>query len=296
MDQAQVKLPDRVDGRNVLVLPRDTDPVALATAWFPEASWERSPVTAPTAPRAMTGARFRGMVDAPVPAVPGLLALLPGATLEGPTALDSDDAREAGLGARDVDLYALDSTDPAGLALVYGWMSAAARRTAGGIVPADRSRLVTPDPGAAVDLTLWSPLALTARDALPLVRPAMTGARVGHPVESRDGALSITATFEYDGAVTVRLARSREIPVALSALDSGAYGPWAYVVTWEPPNPAELRTETPSQLHLIARSRVQQSVARIAAAVWRGAGGTVLDSGGFVVTPDELREMATAAR
>ena len=54
--------------------------------------------------------------------------------------------------------------------------------------------------------------------------------------------------------------------------------------------PEELRTETPSQLHLIARSRVQQSVARIAAALWRGAGGTVVDSGGFVVPPEELRD------
>lgn len=298
MDHAQVRLPEQVDGRNVLVLPRDTDAVALATAWFPSASWARSPVAASaTVPRPMTGARFRGMVAETTPSsTTGLLALVPGATLEGPTALDSDDARQAGLGARDVDLYALDSTDASGIALVYGWMSAAARRVAGGIVPADRSRLVTPDPGAAVDLTLWSPVALTATDALPLVRPAMSGARVGRPVEPGDGTLTVTATFEYDGAISVRLARSREIPVALSTLDAGEYGPWAYHVTWEPPDPEELRTETPSQLHLIARSRVQSSVARIAAALWRGAGGTVVDSGGFVVQPGELRDMATAAR
>jgi hypothetical protein len=294
MDQVQVRLPEHVDGRNVLVLPRDTDPVALATAWFPAASWARAPVTASAARRPMTGARFRGMV-AEASTVPGLLALAPGATLEGPTALDGHDAREAGLGPRDVDLYALDAPDDPGLALVYGWMSAAARRVSGGIVPADRSRLVTPDPGAAVDLTLWSSVALTARDALLAVRPAMSGARVAAPVES-GGTVSVTATFEYDGAVTVRLARLREVPVALSTLEPGEYGPWAYRVTWEPPEPEELRTETPSQLHLIARSRVQQSVARTAAALWREAGGTVVDSGGFVVAPGELNGLATAAR
>ena len=290
MDQPLLKLPEQVAGRNVLVLPRDTDPVALATAWFPDASWARSPVEAPVAPPPMTGARFRGMVEPTVPAAPGLLTLVSGATLEGPTALDRDDARQAGLGARDVDLYALDSPDPAAVPLVYGWMSAAARRVAGGIVPVDRSRLVAPDPGAAVDLTLWSDTPLTAQEALPIVRPAMSGARVGVARELGDGAFAVTATFEYDGGIAVRLARSPHIPVALSALDHDAYGPWAYQVSWEPPNPDELHNETPSQLHLIARARVQQSVARIAAALWRGAGGTVVDSGGFVLPPDELSD------
>jgi hypothetical protein len=229
-------------------------------------------------------------------AAPGLLALAPGATLAGPTALDQDAAGRAGLGAHDVDLYALESTDPAAVPLVHGWMSAAARRAAGGIVPADRSRVVRPDPGAAVDLTLWSSLALAASTALPLVRPAMSGARVGHPVDHGDGSLTIAATFEYDGEVSVRLSRSRQVPVALSSLEPTEYGPFAYQVAWEPPDPEELRTDTPSQLHLIARSRVQQSVARIALALLQGAGGTVVDSGGFVVAADELRAMATAAR
>ena len=297
MDPAHVRLPEQVDGRNVLVLPRDTDAVALATAWFPEASWARSPVTAAAALPRMTGARFRGMVtETAASTAPGLLALAPGATLEGPMSLDKDDALRAGLGARDVDLYALESTDASAVPLVYGWMSAAARRASGGIVPADRSRLVVPDPGAAIDLTLWSPVTLTATDALPLVRPAMSGARVGHPVQPGDGSLSITTTFEYDGAITVRVARSRQIPVALAALEPSDYGPCAYKVSWEPLDPDELQADHPSPLHLIARSRVQQSVARIAAALLQGAGGTVVDSGGFVVSPDELREMATAAR
>ena len=185
-------------------------------------------------------------------------------------------------------------------------MAAAARRAAGSIIPAERARpVVVPDPGAAVDLTLWSPMPLSAQDALPLVRPAMTGARVGptdvpHPQQSAGTSgpptFSVTAHFEYDGAITVRTGRSTEVPVALSRLDWREFGPWSYHVTWIPPEPEELRLEHPSQLHLIARSRVEPSVARIAAALWRAVGGTVVDSGGFIVTPDELQDRATARR
>jgi hypothetical protein len=308
MDQPRVvlaaqldgRLDSRLDGKSVLALPRGADVLALAGAWFPAATWTRAPVTAQQAAasaRPMTGARFRGMVSEPAPTVAGLLGLTPAAALEGPSALAAKDAQSLGLGAREIDLYALDLTagEPAS-EVVYGWMQAAARRVSGGIVPADRSRVLTPDPGAAVDLTLWSPVSLSPQDAVPLMRPAMSGARVGPADAPADGVFSITASFEYDGAITVRTGRSNEVPVALSQLEWRAYGPWAYSVHWEPPEPEELLVEAPSQLHLIARSRVRSSVARIAAALLAGAGGTVVDSGGFVVPPDELRAMATAAR
>ena len=84
--------------------------------------------------------------------------------------------------------------------------------------------------------------------------------------------------------------------MALSRLDWREFGPWSYHVSWQPPEPEELRSEHPSQLHLIARSRVEPSVARIAAALWRAVGGTVVDSGGFIVTPGELQDRATARR
>jgi len=307
MTQPQVSLPGEFDGRHVLVVPRGTDVAALAAAWFPDAAWTRPPVSAAQAAataRPMTGARFRGSsVDVTQP-VAGVLRIDAVATLEGPTPLARADAHAAGLTSQDVDLYALvPAVENAPLDLVYGWMTAAARRAAGAIVPADRARLVTPDPGSAVDLTLWSPVPLSAQDALPLVRPAMTGARVGptdvpHPQQDSSGpaAFSVTGTFEYDGSITVRTARSREVPVALSRLDWREFGPWSYHVTWHPPEPEELRSEHPSQLHLIARSRVEPSVARVVATLWRAVGGTVVDAGGFVVPPDELRDRATARR
>ena len=309
MSLPQIDLPGDLDGRHVLVVPRGTDLATLATAWFPDAAWTRQPVSAAEASasaRPMTGARFRGITAEAVAPTPGLLRLDASASLEGPTAASRDDAHAVGLASQDLDLYALVPAEQgAPLDLVYGWMSAAARRAAGAIVPADRVRAVVPDPWSAVDLTLWSAVPLSAQDALPLIRPAMTGARVGptdipHPQQSEDSAgpptFSVTATFEYDGALTVRTGRSREVPVALSRLDWREYGPWSYQVTWQPPEPAELLDEHPSQLHVIARSRVQPSVARVAAALWRAVGGTVVDSGGFVVPPDELRDRATTRR
>lgn len=303
-----VDLPGELDGRNVLVVPRGTDVVVLATAWFPDAAWTREPVSADEAAksRPMTGARFRGISAVVTEPTPGLLRLNGAASLEGPVPAGRAGAQAAGLVVPEVDLYALVPADPrASLELVYGWMAAAARRAAGSIVPADRAHVVVPDPGAAVDLTLWSPMPLSAQDALPLVRPAMTGARVGptdvprpQQAEGTPGppTFSVTATFEYDGAITVRTGRSSEVPVALSRLDWREFGPWSYHVTWIPPEPEELRLPNPSQLHLIARSRVEPSVARIAAALWRAVGGTVVDSGGFIVPPGELQQRVTAPR
>ena len=166
--------------------------------------------------------------------------------------------------------------------------------------------MVVPDPGAAVDLTLWSPMPLSAQDALPLVRPAMTGARVGptdvpHPQQSAGTAgpptFSVTATFEYDGAITVRTGRSTEVPVALSRLDWREFGPWSYHVTLAARrSPRSCAASTPRSCTSSRARGCEPSVARIAAALWRAVGGTVVDSGGFVVTPDELQDRATARR
>ena len=204
----------------------------------------------------MTGARFRGISVGRRRAAPGLLRLNGAASLEGPTPVGRAEAQAAGLVVPEVDLYALVPADPrASLDLVYGWMAAAARRAAGSIVPADRAQVVVPDPGAAVDLTLWSPMPLSAQDALPLVRPAMTGARVGptdvpRPQQSEGTSgpptFSVTATFEYDGAITVRTGRSTEVPVALSRLDWREFGPWSYHVTLAArPSPRSCAASTP---------------------------------------------------
>jgi hypothetical protein len=303
MSLADVALPVGLTDRHVLVVPSGADVLALAAAWFPEAAWSRLPVRAGAAGR-MTGARFRGMAAQPTGGAADLLRIDDASALEGPTPLGAATARELGLGQRDVEAYALVPADPstplqgAALDLVTGWLVAAARRTRGAILPADRSRVVLPDPGAAVDLTLWSAVPMSAHEVAPLIRPALHGARIGAgdvPSQSQaaEGTFAITAVFEYDGAVSVRAARSADVPMVLSTLDWREYGPWAYHVVWQPTTPDELTMDQPSPLHVIARQRVSPGIARAAAALWRAAGGAVVDSGGFLVSPDELRERAS---
>lgn len=306
-------LPAALVGRHVLLLPVGTDVRTLAAAWFPGAAWEREPLDPGTPPPTtrLTGARFRGIVvEAPRPTT-GLLALDATASLAGPERVAEPTARSLGLGSRELDAWTLDvggagadaGGGPGRHELAEGWTVAAARRVGGAVLPADGSRVVAPDPASAVDLTLWSGLPLPPQDIVPLVRPALGGARLGpadvpQPTPSDPSAqpFTLAAAFEYDGVVTIRAARAREVPLVLSTVDQRQYGTWAYHVAWQPPDSTELLAEHPSQLHLIARSRVSPSVARVAATLWRVAGGTVVDSGGFVVSPEELTDRARDLR
>lgn len=285
-----------LQGNHVLAVPRGTDLLRLARAWFPAASWSRAPATAAqtAASRPVAGARFRGIAVAP-PDTAGVLSLDGAVEVVGPYALDAVDARALALPARDSDLYGLPAAPVAGATLspdlVTGWATAAARRTGGGILPATRDRVIAPDPSSVVDLTLWSPVPLGAAVALPLVRPALSGSRLAAPTPPPGGApegFALVATYEYDGEVEVRCGRSREVPVVLSTLDWREHGPWGYHVTWRPPDPLELELPHPSQLHVIARQRVTPSIARVVATLWRTVGGTVVDAGGFVVPHEEL--------
>ncbi|MCR6648983.1 MAG: hypothetical protein NVV70_12915 [Cellulomonas sp.] len=290
-----VALPAALDGRHVLALPAGTDLLALARAWFPDAAWERAPVAAPAA-RPMTGARFRGMVvDDGGAAVPGRLPLA-AAVIVGPHPLSVDEARAARLHTDgSVDLYALEGESTP---QVTAWCVAAARRSGGTLVPAGRTQVVVPDPQAAPGLTLWSPVPMSPGDVLPLVRPAMIGARVAPselPTPSgTDGPpeCAVTAQFEYDGAVTLRSSRGTDVPAVLTTLDWREYGPWAYRVRWHPPD----GEDPDSALSAIARQRVAPTIARVTAALWRAAGGTVVDEGGFVVEPAELTRRAVPPR
>jgi len=291
-------LPTALDGHHVLVVPRGTDVRALAAAWYPHVAWEREPVAAVAASRP-TGARFRGIAVAETAAVDGLLRLDDDTALIGPFAVDGP---ETGTGAGVVDVYGLQTRPAGGPATAADrratqWMTAAARRSAGMVASANRQRALVPDPDARPDLTLWSAEPMTAADAVALVRPALSGARlapsdVPHAHGSGPQPFALTATYEYDGAVTVRLDRGTQ-PPALAAVDWREHGPWAYRVAWAPLEPAELDVEDPSPLHVIARQRVSPAIARATAALWRAVGGTVLDAGAFVVPADDLRTRAT---
>ncbi|ADG73086.1 conserved hypothetical protein [Cellulomonas flavigena DSM 20109] len=290
--------PVALDGSHVLAVPRGTPVLEYARAWFPAAAWSREPATAAQAATAArpTGARFRGIaLAAPDPA--GVLSLDGVAEVVGPHPVEAAEARALGLPARPSDLYGLPTGPVAGATvgpdLVAGWATAVARRAGGGILPAARDRAVVPDPAAAVDLTLWSAVPLSPDDALPLVRPSLSGSRLTLDAPP-GGAIGfiVTASYEYDGAVEVRCGRSREVPAVLSTLDWREHGPWSYRVTWRPPDPMELEVPHPSQLHVIARQRVAPGIARVVAALWRAVGGTVVDAGGFLVPHAEVEERA----
>lgn len=293
-------VPADLDGRHVLAVPRGADLLALARAWFPAAHWQREPAGA-DAPgtRPVAGARFRGLAVAAAPTA-GVLTLDGVVDLVGPHPLDAAAARAAGLPARDVDLYGLPAAPPPGATLppdqLTGWATAAARRTGGGILPAARDRAVVPDPGALLDLTLWSAVPVPAADAVPLLRPALSGSRLAPPAATApgDAGFALAATFPYDGTVTVRCSRSARVPVVLSTLDWREHGPCAYHVAWRPPEALEPEPDHPSQLHVIARQRVAPAVARVVLALGRTAGGTVVDAGGFLVPRDEVAQRAGA--
>ncbi len=294
-------LPSRLDGQAMLAAPARTDIHALARAWFPAAAWDGRPPGAPDPAPADTrpvGARFRGLVEQrSAPAEPAAIRLDEHTRLVGPVPLTDDDALRAGVPRGGLEWYALE-----GEASVQArrWLVAAARHTGGLVVPADRSRVMAPDPEADIDLTLWSPIPLTLDEVLPLARPAMSGARVSAAGDRSPAAgprpFEVVAEFEYDGSVALRVGRSNEPPAVLATLEWRDFGPWAYRVEWRPLDPAERDVEHPSRLHVIARQRVAPTIARVAGALWRAAGGTVVSGGGFVVGPREVARRATAAR
>lgn len=291
--------PQTLEGRDLLVVPTGTDVLQLARAWFPDAVWTRRPVSAQDAVvRPMTGARFRGLAAAAVTvAAPGVMRLDATVDLHGPRPVALGSAVAAGLAAQPADVYELSTAavGDAGAETARAWLVAAARRASGAVVPADRSAVVVPDRGELLDLTLWTAVPMTPQEAIPLLRPALAGGRVGDPRIAGTGPgpvpFSVTAMFEFDGALTIDLARPADHPAVLGSLDWRDHGPWAYRVAWSSSPDVEMDPASP--LLAIARGRMRPVVGRAMSALWRAAGGTVVDAGGFVVTPDELRDQAS---
>ena len=279
-------LPSDLDDCHVLALPSGADVRALAVAWFVGGSWDSFPVAAdPGTFAAPPERRFRGSAQEARPR-PGRLRLTAHAGLVGPWPWSTRQARGQGLPDRDLDLYALDRqvSDP----LVLGWMTAAARRSGGAVISADRRQVIVPDAGASVDLTLWTGTVMASADLVSTVRPLLAGSRLGRVEPLPDGGYAVTSRFEFDGALTVTAQGRNEVPVAVAGIPWGGYGPWTYTVAWVPPDPAELTADQPSRTHVIARTRVSPIVARAARALLGAAGGVVVDDGGFPVSEDEL--------
>ncbi|GAB2462641.1 hypothetical protein [Xylanimonas ulmi] len=327
MPQPEAAAPPERAADHTLVVPDLADSTAqaphaampgLAAAWFSDAAWLREP-SGPPAPRPR-GARFRGATpDVDPDPEPGVLRLGERHTLTGPFPVDAD--RAAALGARAAQhgfrAWTIAPVDPVraertqrpatyddrdGLSRAFAaglpegeelrvvrWAVAVARKLGGAVLVDGRTPLA-PDPGAAVDLSLYSAHALDPADLLGQVRGLVATAEPEERATSADGSLSyaIRARTSYDGDLRVRVAHVDRVPRALGVLEWRAYGPFAYHLSWIPQDPDELRTEHPSGLHLIARGRMSTIVARLATALQARIAGVLVDDGGFVATGAEL--------
>jgi hypothetical protein len=308
---------------HLLALPRSRGVArpgieALAQAWYPEAGWVSEPSSGP-AERPMAGARFRGVVPDDVRR-PGVLRLTEGVEVVGPFVVPAPQSLALDLASSVAELWAVrvahrsrerlpaEVDDRDGLARVFvaglpddvelrvvRWMVAAARKV-GGTLFVDGAVPLAPEPAAAVDLTLYSAQALTPDAALGSLQTVVPGARVVEVVERPDRLVDFALDGEtaYDGALRVVVRKVDVVPAVLGALDWREYGPFAYRMSWVPADSYELEVEEPSGLHLIARSRMRASVARLASVLQGRAAGVLVDDGGFEVTSAEVDERIAA--
>ena len=189
--------------RHLLILPGDVAPdevETLATSRFPRAHWEVAP--------AATASRIRGVRGGPTS---GVLRLSRHSSLEGPYAIS--DAAGSVLGLPSAaglayvahapvergpepwpvggDRDGLRRAFPGGLPIrdeerTVTWLVAAARRLGGGvrIAPSRAGAgavVLIPDPGAAVDLTVWTDIWLEPDAALSVMRKAVPRAYLNMP-------------------------------------------------------------------------------------------------------------------
>lgn len=297
---------------HVLALPSAVDVEALARAWFAEAQWVRPPVGEERTdqPRPRGGARFRGMVQEAPLAQPGEMSLAPGITLRGPYPLTAAQTQALDLPSRRSSAYAVrveggpdraapardvDPQDEIARAfprgkpvgdelLVARWLVAAARHARGAVLVDGDGLPVVPDPQAAVNLSLFSAYALSAEKALALVRTVAVQAQLAATTATLDGPQEYWLRVEtpYDGSVTVGFHRTDALPLVLSTLPWRDSGPFAYRVRWDPGTEEEYGLERPSQLHVIARTRMAPLVNRVTQALHTAVAGVVVDEGGFM--------------
>lgn len=184
--------PAAADAHHLLVLPEDVaaeELDVLATSRFPHARWERLPDAVDLRGRRRVG--------------PGLLRLTRLSTLEGPYRVPREVRGPLGLPPAGADAYLVrgprergtapwpGAADPDGLARAFpdglpvrdeervvAWLVDAARRLGGAVRVADSAAVLVPDPGAAVDLTVWSDVWLDPEAGLAVVRQAVPRARL----------------------------------------------------------------------------------------------------------------------
>ncbi|MFE5292530.1 hypothetical protein ACFQ8T_10160 [Isoptericola sp. NPDC056618] len=309
---------------HVVVVPRTAgdgggpghDLPGLAAAWFADVGW-LTPPSAAGPSRTGGGARFHGVRAAARPSA-GVLRLGEEHRATGPFPLDADAAAALGC-AHPAEAWALGRSDgaldvrggrptvhddrdgivrafaaalPVGEELrVVGWAVAVARRTSG-LLLADGRQVLRPDPGAAVDLSVWPARPVPAGELLEVVR-AVVATSTLEAVPGGPGH-RVLARTPYDGDLLVTQETGR-LPRALAARSWPDGAPATVVrLAWRPQDPYELRVSDPSGLHVIARDRARALLARAATLLHGRAAGAVVDDAGFEITTQEL-ELRRAA-
>lgn len=232
-----------LDSCHVLALPPGSGPEAveiLATTRFPRAAWE--------APDAGPGAAGRPTPGPPVP----VLRLSRHSTLAGPYQVERSTALELGLPVPGGTAYLLRSpvergeqpgpyggdrdglrrAFPAGLPVrdelrMLEWLIAVARRLAGAVRTAagpgaQQPTILAPEPGAAVDLTVWSDIWLDPDAALVVMRRALPRAYLNLPSGTWQGPLERSGPGVVPGTEPLTEEQRRYLALEADAFDAAA--------------------------------------------------------------------------
>lgn len=231
-----------LDTAHLLALPADVGPdevEVLAASRFGGTRWERHPDDAQDA----GGRRPRGRAEPG----PGLLRLSRFTTFTGPFVVSADVAARLGLPASGTQAYLVHaprergeppwpgSADPDGLsrafpdalpvreeARVLDLLVAAARRLHGALRIAGSGLVLRPDPGALVDLTVYSDIWLEPDAALAVVRSVLPAARLAIDPVEWTGPPSGTGVVVPPGAEPIDAGLRRQIHAAADLADMAA--------------------------------------------------------------------------
>lgn len=294
----------------------------LALSRFPATRWETAPTTGrdgtlePGALRTSRHTTLRGPYAASVGGGTAFVVTCPRERGEPPYPGGGDRdglarAFAAGMPVREEDR-------------VTRWLVAAARRLAGTAVL--DGIVVTPDPEAQIDLTVYSDVWLEPEAALTtarrvdarvvfapvgedwagppahLVVPADLDAADAAALQAAADDVDIAALtapealsgyalhlpLGLDGLVVVEIAGEELLPVSLRGLPWADGGAIAYRVRWVPDDFEELEEERPPAAHRVARGRAAASVAKLAGALHDAVGGEIADQADFLVGRDDL--------
>lgn len=249
---------------------------ALARSRYPDGSWTRQDELTLEESVVLTGPwpldhNLRSIMDLPAWSAQAWVCLVPHERA-GPL--------PPGLAGTDPILDAYPHAIPHGVELyTLRFLHAVARRLAGAVHLAGTGVILIPDPGSAVDLTVYGP-SLFSVATLAAVTGRADAISDGVAATSWSASMLAVPGNEESGQIQV-IHEPCEVPFALSGMEwaDAAYGT---AVRWNPPEWARGGRIHRAQREL--RAEVIRQVEAVAAGIVAHTGGAVVDEDGFVVT------------